>query len=185
VDARELRYRALSAPFDVFEFDFATATPAARQQSIAVPTSADGIAGAILFWFDLRLTQDQWLSNEPGPDMSAHWKQGLQLLPEVTVTAGTTLPLQARHDGSALSFGWDAKALHGADVSKLPPFDFMTLRYTMELQAQTSNLLQRCQNDPAEYRNVAQLAQVFARAPAAHGLDPQVAQRFATMFMGG
>jgi type II protein arginine methyltransferase len=185
VDAQHLGFRALSAPFDVFEFDFTTATPAPQRRELSVAATADGTASAILFWFDLQLGQDHWLSNEPTTNPSAHWKQGLQFVQEMPVTTAMQLPIQASHNGSALGFNWRTQELPTSPRARLPPFDFMTQRYAMELQAQTAQLLQRCQGDPEEYGKVARLAQAFALSPATYGLDPIVAQRFASLFMTG
>ena len=51
-----------------------------------------------------------------------------------------------------------------------------------ELQQQTANLFRHCMSDHDEYRRVADLAQRFAVDPAAHGLDPRIAQRFVSRF---
>ena len=58
VDARTLDYRPLTAPFDLFDFDFATAGPEPQELEIEPVATADGTASALLFWFDLRLDGD-------------------------------------------------------------------------------------------------------------------------------
>lgn len=182
VDASQLRHRQLSDAFDVFTFDFAAAAPTPQEQQIDIPALAAGTAGALLFWFDLQLAPDQWLSNEPGPAQQFHWKQGLQFLPEVEVQAGMTLPLTAKHNGSAVTFRWRQDALAAELFSKLPRFDPRMFQQASELQAQTASLFQHCMADHAEYVRVAQLAQLLAIDPAAHGLDPRIAQRFVAKF---
>jgi type III protein arginine methyltransferase len=181
VDARTLRYRALSAPFDVFEFDFSTATPAPQESELLVPATAAGIAGAVLFWFDLQLDAATSLSNSPDTG-SLHWKQGLQYLPEVQVTSGLQMPVFAKHDGSSFNVHWKPDALPKESFSALPRLDPRWWQQARELEQQTRDLLQHCLQHPAEYQKVAELAQRLAIDPAAHNLDPLIAQRFAGTF---
>jgi hypothetical protein len=183
VDAKELDYRPLSEPFDVFAFDFAQADPSPQESQIDLVARADGIAGAVLFWFDLEMTPGRWLSNEPGRGPGFHWKQGLQFLPEVRVAKDGALPLTARHNGSSLMFRWRQDAVPQEAFSALPRFDPRVFQQASELQAQTAGLFQHCMSDPAEYRKVAELAQRFAVDPAAHGIDPRIAERFVAKFL--
>lgn len=184
VDARALRYRPLTEPVEVFSFDFSKATPAAEQRELKVPVLEDGIAGAMLFWFDLQLDETLWISNAPGVHTQTHWKQGLQFLPEIHVTPNLQLPLIARHDGSSLSFRWQQQELPEDAFSKLPRFDPRSIAAISELEQQTRSLLEHCMHNPDQYAKVAELAKRFAIDPAAHGLDPLIAQRFVATFFG-
>lgn len=182
VDAAALDYRALSEPFDLFEFEFASAGPQPQSRTLSLPASASGTVGAVLFWFDLRLDEERWLSNAPGTAQPPHWQQGLQFLPEVRVQAGAALPLLAEHDGSALRLRWPADAIAAEALSTLPRFDPRWLAAHHELEQQMRGLMQHCAQHPDEYRQVARIAQHFAIDPGAHGLDPAIAHRFASMF---
>lgn len=184
VDAKESGFRALTEPFDVFSFDFSAADPAAQDTEIQVPAIADGVAGAMLFWFDMQLDENRWISNAPDSAKPAHWKQGLQLLPEVQVSTGMVLPVVAKHNGSVLKFHWKQDALPMEAFSKIPLFDPRWLAATHELEHQTRGLLQHCMQNPDEYARVAELAKRFAVDPAAYDLDPAIAQRFAAAFLG-
>ncbi|HEX8611513.1 MAG TPA: 50S ribosomal protein L11 methyltransferase [Telluria sp.] len=182
VDAATLSYRALSEPFDVFAFDFASAGPEPQEKLLDLPAIASGTAGAVLFWFDLGMGEGDWLSNDPRHADVPHWKQGLQYLPEVRIDAGDALPLVARHNGSALTFQWQPDVLPKERFSKLPRCDPRGLAASAELEQQTGTLLQHCTQNPDEYAKVAEIAKRFAVDPAAYGLDPTIAQRFASMF---
>ena len=182
VDARTLDYRALSAPFDLFDFDFATAGPAPQELAIDVPALTDGSVGAILFWFDLRLDADTVLSNAPDSGDGLHWKQGLQFMPEARVAAGQTLPLVAHHNGSGLRLQWRPEGLPTDAFSRMPRFDPRWFAASTELEQQTRNLLQHCAQNPDEFAKVAQIAQRMAVDPARYDLDPVIAQRFMSMF---
>jgi protein arginine N-methyltransferase 7 len=185
VDAGKLAWRALSDPFDVFAFDFTNAGPEPQEQSLQLAVSTAGTAGAVLFWFDLGLDQDTWISNAPDASDAAHWKQGLQFLPEVRVEAGMVVPLMARHNGSALAFQWQADGLPRDALSKLPMCDPRWVAASADIEQQTGSLLQHCAQHPDEYLKVAQIAQRFAIDPGAWDLDPAIAQRFAAMFISG
>lgn len=120
--------------------------------------------------------------NAPGTTPSPHWQQGLQFLPEVRVQAGSSLPLLAEHDGSALRLRWPADAIAAEALSTLPRFDPRWLAANHELEQQMRGLMRHCAQHPDEYWQVARIAQHFAIDPGAHGLDPAIAQRFASMF---
>lgn len=184
VDAEKLTYRALTEPFDLFAFDFSKAGPAPEEKELLVPTIAPGMVGAVIFWFDLQLDETSWISNEPKGSEALHWKQGLQFLPEVRVEDAMQLPLLARHDGSSLKFHWRQDALPREAFSSLPRFDPRWLAASNELEQQTRELLQHCAQNPDEYAKVAEISKRFAIDPATHGLDPLIAQRFASMFFG-
>lgn len=183
VDARTLPYRALSAPFDLFEFDFASAGPTPDSRELTVPALAAGTAGAVLFWFDLRLDAHTTLSNAPFAHETPHWKQGLQFLPEVRVEPEAPLALNAIHNGSGLKLQWREGAMPTEAFSRLPRFDPRWLAASNELEIQTRDLMQHCAQNPGEYAIVAEIAKRFAVDPAAHGLDPVIAQRFASIFL--
>lgn len=182
VDAERLAHRPLSEAFDVFTFDFGNASPEPQECQIDLVASADGTIGAVLFWFDLQMAPEQWLSNAPGAAPHMHWKQALQFLPELQVHEGMGLPVTAKHNGSSLTFRWRPDALSAESFSKLPRLDANAFQQAAQLQQQTAGLFQHCMADRAEYERVATLAQLFAVDPAAHGLDPRIAQRFAAKF---
>jgi type III protein arginine methyltransferase len=184
VDARRLAYRPLSGAFDVFTFDFANATPTPQENDLRPSATAAGTAGALLFWFDLQLDEETWLSNAPDAPSPLHWKQALQLLPEIRVERGFELPLVARHDGSGTNFRWHADRVPREAMSKLPRFDPRAAQQVAELQMQTRSILQHCAGNSDEYRAVAEIAQRLAIDPAAHDIDPKVALRFAETFLG-
>lgn len=184
VDAAKLAYRPLTEVFDVFAFDFASAGPEPQEMQVQLPTITAGIAGAVLFWFDLGLDEGSAISNDPHGESQLHWKQGLQFLPEVRFDAGASQPLVAKHNGSALKFQWQQDALPKESLSKVPRFDPRWLAANSELEQQTQGLLQHCMQNPDEYTKVAEIAQRFAINPGAHDLDPNIAQRFASMFFG-
>jgi type III protein arginine methyltransferase len=183
VDASKLAYRALTAPFDVFAFDFATASTAAQESVPDLKASAPGTASAVLFWFDLSLDEHDPISNDPASGSALHWKQGLQFLPEVQVSAGDDLPLVARHNGSALKFQWQPERLQKESLSRIPRLDPRWLAENGELEQQTQGLLEHCMQNPQEFTKVADIAQRMAIDPAAYGLNPAIAQRFASMLI--
>lgn len=183
VDAAQLDYRPLTEIFDLFEFDFSTAQPTAEQKALNIPATAAGIAGAVLFWFDLKLDEECWLSNDPAAGKKLHWKQGLQALPEVHVAPAMELRLVAGHDGSGLKFMWAQDGMPANNFLKVPRWDPRWLAINTELEHQTQGLLQHCAQHPAEYSKVLEIARRFAVNPGAHEVDPVVAQRFAAMLL--
>lgn len=181
VDAACLPYRPLCAPIEVFAFDFAQADPSPATRELSPVVIESGVASAVLFWFDLQLDEESQLSNAPGSTL--HWKQALQFVAELEVDAGQTLSIEASHDGSALSFRWRQEAMSAARFSRVPRMDPRWLAASAELDQQTQNLLQHCAQHPEELAKVRELALRMAFLPAAHGLDPVIAQRFAHMLI--
>jgi len=182
VDANDLTWRALTAPFEVFAFDFSQAGPTPEEKRLVLPTTGEGTAGAILFWFDLQMDETTRLSNAPTASAPLHWKQGLQFLPEVRIGSGTQVPILAKHDGSALEFRWEKDAFAKDAISALPRFDPRWWQQAKELEHQTQSLLQHCMHNPDQYQKVAQLAARFAVDPASHDIDASIAQRLARIF---
>ncbi len=184
VDATNLDYRPISDPFDVFLFDFSTAGPEAASKDISIPAITEGIAGAVLFWFDLQLDESTSISNAPTSGKACHWQQGLQFLPEIKAESAANLPLIAMHNGSSLEFRWRQEELDKEMISRLPCFDPHWLALSNELDQQTQQLRQHCSQNLEEYVKVIDIAKRLATDPAAHELDPVIAQRFMSMWMG-
>jgi len=178
VDAARLGFRALTEPFDVFSFDFATAGPEPEERRLEIAVVRAGTVGAVLFWFDLQLNDTVWLSNDPAGACALHWKQGLQFLPEVIAEPSSSLPIVVAHDGSSLRFGWQQTGVAKEKFSTLPRFDPRWRQQMAELDRRTAELLQHCENHPDERAKVTRVAQCLAIDPAAYGIEPEVAQRF-------
>ncbi|HEX8853403.1 MAG TPA: 50S ribosomal protein L11 methyltransferase, partial [Pyrinomonadaceae bacterium] len=80
-------YEALTAPFEVFRFDFGCELILPSHKTISVPVTRAGTCHAVVFWFDMQLDEEISISNEPGS--TTHWEQAIQCLEhELTVSAG-------------------------------------------------------------------------------------------------
>jgi predicted RNA methylase len=112
IDLASTSHRRLSAPFRVFDFDFRRA--AAKDSP---PTSggawsgdldviADGVLNAIVFWHEIRLDEETTISTAPG-DVKTCWFQAVQPMEELSLSKGTTLALNASHQGSRITFAID------------------------------------------------------------------------------
>jgi len=96
---RRHEHRLLSAPFEVFRFDFHRDGPAPRRDRIEVPAVAAGTAHAVAFWFEMELVPGISVTNSP-EHPNTHWKQAVQCLPApIEVRPGTAVALEFRHDG--------------------------------------------------------------------------------------
>lgn len=184
VDAARLAYRPLTAPFDLFRFDLRTAGPAPAQLEVETRALDAGIAGAVLFWFDLQLDEDTWISNAPDAGLPMHWKQAMQFLPEIRVEPDMPLALLALHDGASIAFKWQDGAVPQGAVVPLPRFDPRVLNEAAELDQRTEQLLQHLMQDPqgVGYASVVGVASRFAVDPASHDVDARIAHRFASSF---
>lgn len=182
IDADKIDYRPLTEPFDLFTFDFSTAAPEPSETVLDVPIESPGIAGAIIFWFDLQVGQARSISNAPGAETHGHWGQGLQYIPEIKSDNLTHFPLRVSHDGTTLQFAWQQDRIPSDAISQIPRLDPQWLRASNELEEQMQSLLQHCGQNLEEFHRVAEIAKGFSLDPAAHDLDPIIAQRFVSMF---
>lgn len=97
-------YAALTAPFEVFRFDFERAQILPAQRQLTVPVTRGGECHAVVFWFDMQLDEEISISNEPGS--TTHWEQAVQCLERgLTVEAGDVVQLGAEHDCCSITFG--------------------------------------------------------------------------------
>lgn len=97
-------YDALTAPFEVFRFDFERELILPAHKIISPPVTRGGTCHAVVFWFDMQLDDEISISNEPGS--TTHWEQAIQCLEhEVTVQPGDVLQIGAEHDCRSIVFG--------------------------------------------------------------------------------
>lgn len=96
-------YEALTAPFEVFRFDFAHESILPSRNTVSVAATRDGTCHAVVFWFHMQLDEEIAISNEPGS--TTHWEQAIQCLPqEMSIHAGDELQIAAAHDCSSIVF---------------------------------------------------------------------------------
>jgi predicted RNA methylase len=106
-------YEALTAPFEVFRFDFARDLILASRKTITVPVTRAGTCHAVVFWFHMQLDEEISISNEPGS--TTHWEQAIQCLKrEMTVEAGNVLQIEAGHDCCSIVFEQPTNVSAGA-----------------------------------------------------------------------
>ncbi|MDP6567145.1 MAG: tetratricopeptide repeat protein [Alphaproteobacteria bacterium] len=97
-------HTALSAPFQIAEFDFAEPPTTARWQQATIPITATGEAHAVVFWFDLHLDDTISVSTGPHGNLS-HWAQVVQFMDRGrAVTAGEEIALSMGHTDNHFHF---------------------------------------------------------------------------------
>jgi type II protein arginine methyltransferase len=96
-------YEPLTAPFEVFRFDFVRDQILPTRKTISVPATRTGTCHAVVFWFHMQLDEEISISNEPGS--TTHWEQAIQCLKhEMTVGTGDVLQIEAGHDCCSVIF---------------------------------------------------------------------------------
>jgi type II protein arginine methyltransferase len=107
-------YEPLTAPFEVFRFDFARELILPSQNTISVPVARDGTCHAVVFWFHMQLDEEISISNEPGS--TTHWEQAIQCLEhEMTIRTGDVLQIEAGHDCGSIVFAQPTNVSAGVD----------------------------------------------------------------------
>ncbi|MDG6107972.1 50S ribosomal protein L11 methyltransferase [Dactylosporangium aurantiacum] len=101
---RRHEHRVLSAPFEVFRFDFHRDGPEPRHATLPVVPTTAGTGHAVVFWFELELVPGIVVTNAPDHP-TTHWKQAVQCLPQpVAVDPRDPLVVDVRHDGLRICF---------------------------------------------------------------------------------
>lgn len=104
-DINRYKWRALSQPVKIFDFDFTQGAIAPAQRRIPFKAVADGACHAIAFWF--RLDLDDEISIDTGPSSPpTHWQQAVYALnPPVKLKNGARAEITASHDRNTISLG--------------------------------------------------------------------------------
>ena len=189
----EEAHRRLSAPFDVFDFDFSRASALADGYLEGawrgdVEVTATGRLNAVVFWHVLDLGDGADLATGPD-DAETCWLQACQPLEEVSVEQGTRLALQATHQGSRCTFSVD-RARGAAARTGVEFYDHNDLALHNELAAQSAQLEKTVVFSSEARQEAADAALGVAVDPARLGrggryVDPDVAQQFAWTFFQG
>ena len=189
----EEAHRRLSAPFDVFDFDFSRASALADGYLEGawrgdVEVTATGRLNAVVFWHVLDLGDGADLATGPD-DAETCWLQACQPLEEVSVEQGTRLALQATHQGSRCTFSVD-RARGAAARTGVVFYDHNDLALHNELAAQSAQLEKTVVFSSEARQEAADAALGVAVDPARLGrggryVDPDVAQQFAWTFFQG
>jgi hypothetical protein len=103
-ELRRFDYRPLSAPMEVFRFDFTRPGIVAESRSIGLRVTARGTGHALVTWFDLLLDERETVSSSPGSP-SSHWTQVVHVCANPPVVEeGDVVWVQASHDTHDLCF---------------------------------------------------------------------------------
>jgi len=137
-DDKNSQYRALSSPSEVFDFNFTSLdkipSSDGRSRNLEIYPTSSGTVDAILFWWELDLTQGVTYSTKSGEqEWQDHWHQCLYIIRDSTkVNAGASVTLACHHTDTCISFSVHkqptAKRLKTVwDKPHLTPFRAATL----------------------------------------------------------
>jgi hypothetical protein len=100
----KMSYRALSAPVDVFCFDFDRMAEA-ESTAIEFEILQSGYCHAVAYWYQLRLDEQTFISTAPGLPKLSSWKQAVQLCDHSRLLVkGERQRWTAHHDSEAIWF---------------------------------------------------------------------------------
>ena len=190
IDLRDESYTQLSDVFDIFVFDFATAAVEQQVEQLDVAIAKDGVASAIVIWFDLVLDEEIVVSSSPFVPREAALAVGqgiVYLQPnEAKVSRGATLPIVAAHNGVEMAFTIEEDRMtRKSDVELLPHarYDQRWEGARVNLEQQWKEILQSIARSPKEATAVAEATMRYAAQPAAFGIEGGVAERAALCFL--
>lgn len=108
LDVRSYPWRPLTAPAELFRFDFSAASPAPETRELRLLPISDGTAHALVLWFRLMLDDESVIGTGPH-DPPTHWKQAVFAVdPPCALNQNEPVRLTASHDGRIIRL-----ALHG------------------------------------------------------------------------
>ena len=201
-DANRGKWRALSAPFETFAFDFYDVAPetlASETMRLKPPIVADGVCNAVAFWFELELGVDErgnaiTLSTSPYDGTKGQtWQQAVQYLEEFAVRAGDAAPILATHDTYGVSFAVDdadgafetfASRRDETNAKLAPSHDPAWGAAYAAAKKIDHALTKAVTQNPLEYRAVAEVAVAAGARPADLGLDAETGAEFCVKYMG-
>ena len=199
-DANRGKWRALSAPFETFAFDFYDVTPetlAPETRRAKPPIVADGVCNAVAFWFELELGVDEHgnaitLSTSPYDGTKGQtWQQAVQYLEEFAVKTGDAAPILATHDTYGVSFAVDdadgafeAFASRRDERNAAPSHDPAWGAAFAAAKKIDHALTKAVTQNPLEYRAVAEVAVAAGARPADLGLEAETGAEFCVKYMG-
>lgn len=114
IDLTQRKHKRMSAPFEVFTFDFMDKKKMKLPPTLGDKVSRDititenGTVNAVVFWHDLDLPTR--LSTSPDEPKTC-WLQACQTLPETTVGEKDIVCVTAKHQGSRVTFALESSHL--------------------------------------------------------------------------
>ena len=198
-DANRGKWRALSAPFPAFAFDFYDVSPETLkpEELRARPKiTTEGTCNAVAFWFELELGADEngetvTLSTSPYDGTKGQtWQQAVQYLEEFRVRPGDAAPLVVKHDTYGVSFGVDdADGAFDVFASRrtgpsAPSHDPKWGAAYAAAKKIDHALTKAVTQNPLEYRAVAEVAVAAGARPADLGLEAEQGAEFCIKYMG-
>mmetsp|Transcript_33360 Transcript_33360/g.48354 ORF Transcript_33360/g.48354 Transcript_33360/m.48354 type:complete len:453 (+) Transcript_33360:78-1436(+) len=116
IDARSAVSRILSKPAIAFEFDFQNDVSISTLEDYSVidfTVSKTGNFHAVIFWFDVFLTEDSSIKLTNSPRSNSHWGQMLHFMNhDLNVDVGDSFTLKAFHTDEKFFFSdthWDSR----------------------------------------------------------------------------
>ena len=203
-DANKGKWRALSAPFPAFAFDFYDVSPetlAPEESRVRPKITAEGTCNAVAFWFELDLGVDAngetiTLSTSPYDGTKGQtWQQAVQYLEEFIVKPGDEAPLVAKHDTYGVSFEVDdtdgafevfasRRIGSGRGRPSAPSHDPKWGAAFAAAKKIDHALTKAVTQNPLEYRAVAEVAVAAGARPADLGLEAEQGAEFCVKYMG-
>ena len=183
IDLDHEDYKKLSEPFEVFSFRFADFKfePGLKEMDIRI--TDEGILGAIVFWFELLLTDDVRLTSSPFSGSENHWKQAIQYIQEMEVGKGNIIPLIVKNTTTRFEFSVNTGKLDSAImVLKTPRFDHNWLKKFQETEYGFQGYLNRSNEKREEYEDIVMAFLKIAETPWKYKVLPKYACKMAESF---
>ena len=142
VDLERQNGTRLSKQHEVFRFDFSRAamgpaTTLGREEKVfKAKVSKSGTMNCVVFWFELGMGSGvDSVSSEPGSRAKGgHWLQAVQMVEEIKVEEGDTIPIKCMHDATQIMFGIDREKVENPPYAdrrtSVPMYDPLWLQGT-------------------------------------------------------
>jgi len=101
-DLSRYDWRPLTAPAELFHFDFTREVATRGETTVSLAPLSDGTAHAVAMWFNLALDGETAIATGP-MDPPTHWQQAVcPIIPPVDLKQNEPVRLRARHNGQKI-----------------------------------------------------------------------------------
>ncbi|HIJ56711.1 MAG TPA: methyltransferase [Deltaproteobacteria bacterium] len=183
IDLSKTVYRRLSDVFDVFSFDFLKSGAEDEIRNMEIPIVKRGIMSAVVFWFDLDLDGENRLSSDPFSENSLHWNPAIRYLPEIHVSAGSIVPLAAKHNGSNITYDIiKEKLAPDMEWVSTPRYDPGWVSHANDIECRYQRMILSTAENPNNYKRLIEAANRIASNPGNFDIRAKFATRLAESF---
>lgn len=169
-------FKVLSPEFDIFDINFYNTVLETTEEEIEIKINQAGILTAVMYWFDLYLTDQVKISSTE----TSCWKPCVYYLPEISVRSDDIFSLRAKHNGYEVKFGFNPEKITEFKQLETARLDKDWYNLELSTKAKSEKLMKEACQDPDKYRDLIKSVIKISSLPV--GLDCDITSDFGKTF---